>query len=83
MAEDISGNEAAQVRAALIWAGAVGRMFASRILSFFALAGGIGLGFYVAWQQSWVGVAALALYVLVFYVCVRSEDRGRDAMKGL
>lgn len=85
MEQDSSAKDtsAQDIAAALIFARHVGRMFASRVLSFLGLAGGIGLGFYVSWAQNWYAVAAFAVYAFIFTICVRSEDRGRDAMRGL
>lgn len=84
MEQDISRTDNVQdLAATLVFARHVGRLFVSRLLSFVALAGAIGLGFYVAWAQNWYAVAAFAVYAFIFTICVRSEDRGRDALRGL
>jgi amino acid permease len=68
------------VRALVAWALAATRFLASRFVSIIALAGGIGLGFYVAWRDNWVGVACFGVYAIILIACLRSEDRGREAI---
>lgn len=74
-----------EVRVALLWAQVAMRFLATRVVSILALAGGVGLGFYVVWQDNghwqWQGVAVFAIYFLIFRECVKSEDRARDAQR--
>ena len=68
------------MRALVTWALAATKFLASRVVSLLALAGGIGLGFYVAWRDNWVGVACFGVYAIILMACLRSEDRGREAI---